>query len=667
MQHLSSLVVFVVIFVNTIAGFTFRGRHSSEQWPYVLNPLDEFDASLQHFVNTLIEKSTQYRMLDSRYSSFETVSLSTEDPSVEATWSDGRHEQLPSTDTVSILPEKLRRNIEQLPNLFCQHHGIPKVITSTKNKCHGVRCYISEILCDGRIYNLSQYEGPIDQCYVLSLNCYVLANATKKIEFPSGECVPQRFLCNETLTSPQNMTSQEAANCFAQIRCNSTFYGFEVWDYFCESTDLLCNGTRMFNYTGLSVDPEHCQIVTRPCTSVDANSTCDNAEIECDLDRWDAVCANVIDYSSPYSLDCNKSCTLQKIKCGNMTYAYTNYTGSLLPCNVAEIVCSDQNVTITMPENDICRIVELDCNGTLRTFFGSIPSGCSVAKVICAPLSNIINCTLYKFGCEMKTCHYKEKNSPCYDYCVQNSTYLGCECPVDYDGIVCQNMRPVECRMLLLEPLYTCPLGPQPELTLSFDPDTGEIPYDSDPQCYVFNSTDEIRLKFQLSCKFLNFNYSRKNVEASNFTYEVITDTIAFSEVPQWFVIHKIFNFVMLSDTTASTLVRVSKEIFEGKAPLVFTIRPKELDAEKYIVGDRIYSEFKFAKAPQGPSVTPTLLYKIFIDIADYAAIHQTFLPRSFPWIPVLLGVAIGGMAAFLTGGLLWLKCRRPLQSKEIK
>jgi hypothetical protein len=47
------------------------------------------------------------------------------------------------------------------------------------------------------------------------------------------------------------------------------------------------------------------------------------------------------------------------------------------------------------------------------------------------------------------------------------------------------------------------------ELSLNFDPDTNDIPYDSDPQCYVFNSTDEIQLKFQLRCKFASFQYSR--------------------------------------------------------------------------------------------------------------------------------------------------------------
>jgi hypothetical protein len=63
----------------------------------------------------------------------------------------------------------------------------------------------------------------------------------------------------------------------------------------------------------------------------------------------------------------------------------------------------------------------------------------------------------------------------------------------------------------------------------------------------------------------------------------------------------------------------------------------------------------EFAQPPRGPSSNSPVLYRMFIDIADYAALHQSLLqPKGFAWTYLLLGIIIGGFVLKKSARLVW-------------
>jgi hypothetical protein len=100
------LFVFVLFFTVSEA-FSRRDRQFPEYWPYIINPFDELDSSLQQFIKILMDKSPQHIEASSQNLPL----TSSEERMEELIWHSPSLNSFSSNNQISHFLDKSKRNI----------------------------------------------------------------------------------------------------------------------------------------------------------------------------------------------------------------------------------------------------------------------------------------------------------------------------------------------------------------------------------------------------------------------------------------------------------------------------------------------------------------------------------------------------------------------------
>jgi hypothetical protein len=196
-------------------------------------------------------------------------------------------------------------------------------------------------------------------------------------------------------------------------------------------------------------------------------------------------------------------------------------------------------------------------------------------------------------------------------------TFPSCICPLDRVGSSCKDYRSLSCRLALEAPLTQCQ-------------NNTSDPYDSllsgDPVCLVYDLNSTAELTYRLQCSFSPAIAIPAN---DSFSYYIKTPTMAISEVRNWTVRFKIFNFNVLSDLGAAVFMPLSPAQMVGNDTIMYTVSLKDLP-DQYWAGNRLYFEAVFranssADPRGGPAAAPfDLLERRYLDAPDHVAPRGT-------------------------------------------
>jgi len=260
---------------------------------------------------------------------------------------------------------------------------------------------------------------------------------------------------------PLNTTLEkiQLCKCLAQVKCGSTLYGWEAFDFNCKSDFLICNGTNVTDPNGLLVSPD-CNINSIPCTTYSRNSSdiCHNITKVCPNSLTDQFCPqNVNDHRITCSdqQQMNK-CVPYEVVCGGQVYSANAIPNGIFCEGIKSVSCMNGIIEINQNLSKLCTILELYCdNSTFQLFTTgqAIPNNCYISKAACLNFPNIANCEIHRFGCiEDSECRYVDIALPCGQTCLQFGDVPACDCPVDYFGSQCELIRPLNCNLTLIYP-----------------------------------------------------------------------------------------------------------------------------------------------------------------------------------------------------------------------
>jgi len=300
----------------------------------------------------------------------------------------------------------------------------------------------------------------------------------------------------------------------------------------------------------------------------------------------------------------------------------------------------------------MCRVIQLNCSGELQTFSivaSSIPPECSITKISCLSLQSLGECFTMQFGCKSQEgCNYEYNEYPCWNGCVQTAQQNACICPVDRTGDYCDIIRKYSCALNEVRLTHDCDVPPSLPPVQQY-----HARLDADRLDLLCKQSSKLEFTVTLDCNFQTGDYSREKVEASNFTYVVIGDKFASSD-GNWTLMLKVFNFQVFSDLGGSILVPLSKDQVLGFAPITFTLDISQLDPSKYLVGNRLWAEYKFWN--DNPVDTRHSLGRKLCDIIDLPPIGS--FSSSFPLTSVVFGIVLALVILGLVG-LAVYKCRK--------
>jgi hypothetical protein len=440
----------------------------------------------------------------------------------------------------------------------------------------------------------------------------------------------------------------DAKTCFVQLQCpGSLFYGFEAWDYFCENENLVCDGKIVSNPNGTATSSS-CSIQRVPCEDISDFSTCRSITTECTRDPLDGVCPRSEDKTvSCAANSVRPSCDLDRIVCLGVEYKASEYTGPLALCeNVKSVTCRyagggvqthqiAYDLAVPATATQFCRIVELDCAGVTTPFVNTIPTGCSIKRVICADVANITRgCITWSFGCTPassapaspgfgSTCRYQQSNYMCHSNCTQPGWREVCVCPIDYTGRNCTIPRELICESHLVFPPPLC---------------DDISPLDGDPTCFRTSVENIYELEILVDeCHFPGVELN--NITLANFTYELTGERFAFSKTPKWILLLKFINFNSFSDFNGSFTSPFEPHHMLGHLSTTMKIDVGKLH-RRYMPGGRLYGELRifYGKDPDA-NFSPVLLRHV-VTVTDW---QDTASRRyTFPVVALVLGILAG-------------------------
>lgn len=364
-------------------------------------------------------------------------------------------------------------------------------------------------------------------------------------------------------------------------------------------------------------------------------------------------------------------CELDRVVCLGVEYKASEYGGPLGLCeNVRSVKC-EQGSSVTThqisyepgtPSNStqFCRVVELDCAGVLTPFVNTVPSGCSVKRVVCADVANVSRgCITWSFGCASsaatpsspgfgQSCKYEQRNYQCHSNCTQNGWREVCKCPLDYWGRNCTMRREMMCESHMTFPPASC----------------DDIrPLDGEPSCFktMLENTYVIELH-TAKCHFQGIDLT--NATLGNFTYELIGDNFAFTKLPNWLLLLKFINFNSFSDFNGSVSVPFAPHIMLGHLPARFEFPVGSLH-RRYMPGGRLYGEMRIFYGKNSDANYSPVLLRHIVDVMDW----EDTAPRrfSFPIAALVLGLLAGLLGVGAIVGLwLWYRRSRAKMMKKL-
>jgi hypothetical protein len=536
------------------------------------------------------------------------------------------------------------------PSLVCSRRGVLVNKTGLVDKCHGYKCFITSMACDGVLYSgdgLYGYNGPMDHCEVLSMNCP--SHPTQEQVFPHS-CPIQKFLCpgNETKL-PSELGGQSFENCEVQTYCPSangtkhTFYGWEAFDFECTNQQLVCDGVVIENPNGYQNTNGTCEVRYVPCETVGekSTSTCNRIESTCVTLPSENACQETLDHARQCSGAAPREyAMIEEITCpGEATHHYPSWEGSIASCTSIRSVRQSGQV-IALPYNasinSYCVLTELDCGGvrTAWNFTARIPSGCGVATVVCGNSTNVFppqwppatpRCTTHTFGCQTAAtvCTFVNAPIPCTSTCMQPGLTPQCDCPVDFKGTRCETARSILCDFNITDSHIR-----RAHTTVDPYPWTQDCYKDipkrqlGEPVCHPMHHEDELFLHGKINCSFADGPLDTLLADiVTEFNYTIYADQFRISNVsmaPRWRLHMKLINYNSFTDFDGTPSVYLTTEQMVGNDTIDFAIRPSAIE-DRFKTGGRIRAEWQFAEQRTSPpSMQGKAMSTATIDIMDW-------------------------------------------------
>jgi len=236
--------------------------------------------------------------------------------------------------------------------------------------------------------------------------------------------------------------------------------------------------------------------------------------------------------------------------------------------------------------------------------------------------------------------------SACDIACSREMNTSSCVCPDDYVGTACERTRDLNCTLVSVDPKpVVCLPGP------SDDPK--DYLLDGDRKCNVYTLNQQSNLGYFLDCHFA----TEPPITNITFDYWVSTDQLRLSQPVNWTLIHKIFNFLKLSDIGQKNSFLLSKDQVVGQDPVWFNTTFTDVP-DRYWYGRRLYVEISFdpntAPSPYWDSRAP--LIRQFLDVIDRPI--PNYNKNSLkPWQIALIVVGVFiAVVAIGVGGFIFYK-----------
>lgn len=541
-------------------------------------------------------------------------------------------ENFPASLREEVLKENLG-NSESLKRDINCGYGRKYIGSVAVDKCVGENCTISKMVCNGTSYAYGEYSGSISECSIRELACHkAKSGSTHLVKLNGNNCSVIMFNCNGVEFLPQEINDQKIYSCAVQVLCDNRVYGWDAFDYVCESDYLECNGVNVTDVNGKSKSDD-CVIKSTPCKTFGPNSDelCSNITVSCSRSPTAQICINNV---TDHRTDCVSSrnrCIPEKLLCGGNEENYSTFNGSLALCEGVKSVRCDNGV-FELPDSDVCRILEISCNRNIENFLNQqkISDQCSIYKVVCLALTDL-NCSSHLFGCNSdEGCSYVQNVAPCKNSCIQQGQATLCECPADRKGKNCEELHNITCSLNLVNPEHHCQ----------------ESKYFGIPMCLSFKTTDKVTLTYKLNCSFNEeTNYDKTTAENDGFQYGLITPYFATIEQPSiWKVIMKIFNFYQISDESNQQEIEMTLEHFLGTRDLTYDFDLSTFDKKLFMAGGSVYIEFKLLSSTTTRKHT-TVVAREYIDITDYEPFVNGIVINTYA---AIIGSVVGGIVLLL-------------------
>jgi len=222
--------------------------------------------------------------------------------------------------------------------------------------------------------------------------------------------------------------------------------------------------------------------------------------------------------------------------------------------------------------------------------------------------------------------------------CSQPGQIVSCVCPIDYIGERCNRHLGVDCNFTLIEPQPKC------------DNNTVDSYYLDDPVCYEYNVSDIVTISFNATCKFKGVDIKINASDIGNFTYLVVTDTVALSAPTNSHAVLRIYNFNRFTEyLNVSPTANFTKEIMSG-SPLTFSLNMSSL-LPNYAIGGRVYADLRVKHDWGFFSDVSGLKHSFVFDLMDWVdpvpRKDNTNVPVVVAAVVIPVVAVVGGIIAF--------------------
>eukprot|EP00028_Trichosphaerium_sp_Am-I-7-wt_P009493 CAMPEP_0168519062 /NCGR_PEP_ID=MMETSP0405-20121227/7092_1 /TAXON_ID=498012 /ORGANISM="Trichosphaerium sp, Strain Am-I-7 wt" /LENGTH=401 /DNA_ID=CAMNT_0008539529 /DNA_START=722 /DNA_END=1924 /DNA_ORIENTATION=+ len=344
-------------------------------------------------------------------------------------------------------------------------------------------------------------------------------------------------------------------------------------------------------------DSSDCVTRDKPCPELHVDEQCTWYKKECPKtnDQGNLLgCTEIQDKTIACEAGKPNDCRLKTIDCGlNRGIDADKFNQSLASCwNIQEVICQDNSIRIG-DNGTLCRVAQLQCGNTFVPFTTpTIPEGCAISQIVCVGQS-ILNtsCTTIDLGCKGGVqCVWQKHTSDCLAFCYQTQTREGCICPIDYEGSKCKKPRQFSCGLTVTSSQHkqchdSRELEYLEEYKIHLDGDKADLECDMDAV---------LDFEVKVNCHLPKIK-GRSNVNESMFHYDVdskfsVTNVTTYP----WNLMLKVFNFNALSDIGGSIKQTLTIPQMVGNESIGFRLQVNKLDVSKYLVGGRLWAEWKF-------------------------------------------------------------------------